>query len=174
MGLTLSLANGRKLLWSIPLQMEEWQDSQKEALRLEIESLNEDIDRLCNICDFYSNKKRLQMVGHIVGEGGDQVSFTDLLHVAVNPKYISDLVNKSSRTGLVLKDSRGYRVSEAGLGSFLLVSLATRRLLHDLDSFRNYNKSFEEPQISEKQQEQPTEPGTSRTLLPSSKISPKE
>ena len=150
MGLTLSLADGSRLLWSVPLQIQEWQEGQKEQLRRELSALDDDLDLICNVCDFYSNKKRLQMVRHIVGEGGEQVSFTDLLRVAVNPKYVSDLVNKASTTGLVVKDGRGYRVSEAGLGSFLLLSLATRRLFHDLDSTGNYNKSFEEAQTPEK------------------------
>ncbi len=171
MVLTISLADGERLLWKIPLQTQEWKDGQKETLKQELEGLDQDLDRLCNICDFYSNKKRLQMVQHIVREGGDQVTFTDLLRVAVNPKYVSDLVNKASTTGLVVKDSRGYRVSEAGLGSFLLLSLATRRLLHDLDSTSNYNKSFEEAQIPEKRQERSTEPrSSSRTLLPGSTV----
>ena len=84
------------------------------------------------------------MVTHMVREGGNSTSFTELLRVAVNPKYVSDLVNRSPGKGLVVKDGKGYRMSPAGLGSFLLLSLGTRKLLEELDVIKNSDKSFEE------------------------------
>lgn len=144
MGLRVSLHEGDKVLWDLPLEETDWEDVQKESLRRELGDLEKDLDALCGICDFYSNKKRLQMVSHIIGECGNKASFTDLLRVAVNPKYVNDLVNKASTNHLVIKDDNGYRVSPKGLGSFLLLSLATRKLLQELDSANNRNKSFEE------------------------------
>jgi len=102
-----------------------------------------DIDSLCAICDFFSNKRRVQMLSHMVKDCNNSASFTDLLKVAVNPKYISDLVSKSSRRELVVKGSRGYSLSPLGLGSFLLLSLATRRLLKETNSVNDDDKSFE-------------------------------
>ncbi len=83
------------------------------------------------------------MVTHMVREGRNSASFTELLRVAVNPKYVSDLVNRSPGKGLVIKDGKGYRMSPAGLGSFLLLSLGTRKLLEELDVINNSDKSFE-------------------------------
>ncbi len=84
------------------------------------------------------------MVSHIVREGDNSASFTDLLRVAVNPKYVSDLVHRSPGKGLVVKDAKGYRMSPAGLGSFLLLSLGTKKVLEALDAINNGDKSFEE------------------------------
>ncbi len=144
MGLRVSLHEGDKVLWDLPLEEKDWADGQKETLRRELRDLEKDLDALCEICDFYSNKKRLQMVSHIVGECDNEASFTDLLRIAVNPKYVNDLVNKASNNHLVMKDAHGYRVSPKGIGSFLLLSLATRKLLQELDSTNSRNKSFEE------------------------------
>ncbi len=144
MGLRVSLHEGDKVLWDLPLEEKDWADGQKETLRRELRDLEKDLDALCGICDFYSNKKRLQMVSHIVGECDNEASFTDLLRIAVNPKYVNDLVNKASNNHLVMKDAHGYRVSPKGIGSFLLLSLATRKLLQELDSTNSRNKSFEE------------------------------
>jgi len=69
--------------------------------------------------------------------------------VVVNPKYVSDLMNRSSRKGLVVKDGRGYRMSPAGLGSFLLLSLGTKKLLEELDAMNTGDKSFGEEQPDE-------------------------
>src|SRR5713101_394051 len=62
----------------------------------------------------------------------------------LSAKYVNDLVNKASNNHLVMKDGHGYRVSPKGIGSFLLLSLATRKLLQELDSTNSRNKSFEE------------------------------
>ncbi len=89
------------------------------------------------------------MVSHMVRQGDNSASFTDLLKVVVNPKYVSDLMNRSPRKGLVVKDGRGYRVSPAGLGSFLLLSLGTKKLLEGLDAMNTGDKSFGEEQPDE-------------------------
>ncbi len=89
------------------------------------------------------------MVSHMVREGDSPTSFTELLRVAINPKYVSDLVNRSSGKGLVVKDGKGYHMSPAGLGSFLLLSLGTRKVLEELDSINNGDKSFEEESSNE-------------------------
>ena len=80
---------------------------------------------------------------HMISGNDNSVRFTELLRVAVNPKYISDLVNGAPRS-LVTKDQKGYRVSPAGVGGFLLLSPATKKLLEELDSVNNSDKSFEE------------------------------
>ncbi len=102
-----------------------------------------DSERICEICDFFSNRKRLDMVTHMVSGTDNSATFTELLRVAVNPKYISDLVSRAPRS-MVTKDQRGYRVSPAGVGSFLLLSLGTKKVLEQLDSVKSGDKSFEE------------------------------
>ena len=144
MGLRLTLHDGDRVLLDIPLSHQEWDREARGQVLQELQNIESDPDSICEVCDFFSNRRRLQMVSHMVREGDASASFTDLLKVAVNPKYISDLVNRAPRKGFVVKDERGYRVSPAGLGSFLLVSLGTRKLLEELDSINNDDKSFEE------------------------------
>ncbi len=139
----LTLHDEEKVLLDVPLTSEGIQDEAREAISRELEHIDTDLDSICDICDFFSNRKRVQMVTHMVRDGGSSTTFTELLRVAVNPKYISDLVNRSQGKGLVVKDGKGYRMSPAGLGSFLLLSLGTSRLLKELDVIKNGDKSFE-------------------------------
>jgi len=143
LGLRLTIHNGSKVLLDVPLSNEEWQSETKELVARELDRIDSNPDDICEICDFFSNRKRVQMVSHMVREG-EPASFTDLLRVAVNPKYVSDLLNRSPRKGLVVKDAKGYRMSPTGLGSFLLLSLGTQKLLDELDAINSGDKSFEE------------------------------
>ena len=143
MGLRFTLHDGKKVLLDLPLSQEDWGPSEKELLMKELDDSEADLDALCDISDFFSNKRRVQMVSHIIRDCGNSASFTDLLKVATNPKYVSDLVNRSPRKDLVIKGGRGYSVSPVGVGSFLLLSLATRRVLKRMDSLNGSDKSFE-------------------------------
>jgi hypothetical protein len=143
MGLRLTLQNEDRVLLDLPLSESDWKPRVKELVMKELGESEADIDSLCEICDFFSNKRRVQMLNHLVKDCNNSASFTDLLKVAVNPKYISDLVSKSSRRELIFKGSKGYSLSPLGLGSFLLLSLATRRLLRETNSIIDDDKSFE-------------------------------
>ena len=143
MGLRLTLQNDDRVLLDLPLSESEWKPRVKELVMKELGESEADIESLCEICDFFSNKRRVQMLSHMVKDCNNSATFTDLLKVAVNPKYISDLVNRSSRRELVVKSSKGYSLSPLGLGSFLLLSLATRRLLKETNSINDDDKSFE-------------------------------
>ncbi len=144
MGLRLTLQNGSGVLLDLPLSEDEWNSGTKELISRELDDSEADMDALCEICDFFSNKRRVQMVNHLVKNCGNSASFTDLLKVAVNPKYVSDLMNRSSQREMIVKEGRDYSLSPLGLGSFLLLSLATRKLLKETDSINDDDKSFEE------------------------------
>src|SRR5437016_14439529 len=143
MGLRFTLQNKDRILLDLPLSESEWKPRVKEFVMKELGESEADIDSLCDICDFFSNKRRVQILSHMVKNCNNSASFTDLLKVAVNPKYISDLVNRSSRRELIVKEGRGYSLSPLGLGSFLLLSLGTRRLIRETDSINDDDKSFE-------------------------------
>ena len=143
MGLRFTLQNDDRVLIDLPLSESEWKPKVKELVMKELGESEADIESLCEICDFFSNKRRVQMLSHMVKDCNNSATFTDLLKVAVNPKYISDLVNRSPRRELVVKGSKGYSLSPLGLGSFLLLSLATRRLLRETHSINDDDKSFE-------------------------------
>ena len=143
MVLRITLHEGDETLLDLPLTGSKWKSSTKERIMKELDDSETDLDALCEICDFFSNKRRVQMLNHMVRNCNNLASFTDLLKVGVNPKYVSDLVNRSSRRELVVKDGRGYSLSPLGLGSFLLLSLGTRRLVRESDSTNDDDKSFE-------------------------------
>jgi hypothetical protein len=144
MGLRVTIQNDEGVLLDLPLLEGEWTPRTKELVMKELDDSEADMDTLCGICDFFSNKKRVQMVSHLVKNCNNSASFTDLLKVALNPKYISDLVNRSPERGLIVKEGKGYSLSPLGLGSFLLLSLGTRRLLKETNSINDDDKSFEE------------------------------
>ena len=128
----------------LPLSGKEWQPEVRDVVLKELKDSEADLDSLSEICDFFSNKKRLQMVNHMIRDCENSATFTDLLKVAVNPKYVSDLVNRAPKRELVIKDKNGYSVSPIGVGSFLLLSIAIRKLLRNGDSINSDDKSFEE------------------------------
>jgi hypothetical protein len=144
MSIRFTLHEGSKVLLDLPLSAREWQPQVRDIVLRELKDSEADLDSLSEICDFFSNKKRLQMVTHMIRDCENSASFTDLLKVAVNPKYVSDLVNRSPKRELVVKDKNGYSVSPIGVGSFLLLSIAIRKLLRNGDSINSDDKSFEE------------------------------
>ena len=144
MSIRFTLHEGSKVLLDFPLSEGEWQPEVREIVLKELKDSEADLDSLSEICDFFSNKKRLQMVNHMIRDCENSASFTDLLKVAVNPKYVSDLVNRSPKRELVVKGKNGYSVSPVGVGSFLLLSIAIRKLLRNGDSINSDDKSFEE------------------------------
>jgi len=144
MSIRFTLHEGSKVLLDFPLSEKEWPPEVRENVMKELKDSDADLDSLSEICDFFSNKKRLQMVSHMIRDCENSATFTDLLKVAVNPKYVSDLVNRAPRRELVVKDKNGYSVSPIGVGSFLLLSIAIRKLLRNGDSINSDDKSFEE------------------------------
>jgi hypothetical protein len=144
MSIRFTLHEGSKVLLDLPLSETEWQPELRELVLRELKDSEADLDSLSEICDFFSNKKRLQMVNHMIRDCENSASFTDLLKVAVNPKYVSDLVNRSPKRELVIKDKNGYSVSPVGVGSFLLLSIAIKKLLRNGNSINSDDKSFEE------------------------------
>jgi len=144
MSIRFTLHEGSKVLLDFPLSEKEWQPEVRENVMKELKASDADLESLSEICDFFSNKKRLQMVNHMIRDCENSATFTDLLKVAVNPKYVSDLVNRAPKRELVVKDKNGYSVSPIGVGSFLLLSIAIRKLLRNGDSINSDDKSFEE------------------------------
>ena len=144
MSIRFTLYEGSKVLLDLPLSGEDWRPGVREIVLRELKNSEADLDSLSEICDFFSNKKRLQMVSHMIRDCENSATFTDLLKVAVNPKYVSDLVNRAPKRDLVVKDKNGYSVSPIGVGSFLLLSIAIKKLVRNGDSIISDDKSFEE------------------------------
>jgi len=143
MGLRLTLRNGSKVLLDLPLNESDWDPELKRFIIKELTESEADLDTLSEISGFFSNKRRLQILSHMIRNCDNSATFTDLLKVAVNPKYVSDLVNKPPGRDIVVRSGRGYSISPFGVGSFLLLSVATRRLVKEMGSINSDDKSFE-------------------------------
>src|SRR5258708_8570486 len=108
MSIRFPLHEGSKVVWALPLSGKEWQPEVREIVLKELKDSEADLESLSEICDFFSNKKRLQMVNHMIRDSENSATFTDLLKVAVNPKYVSDLVNTTPNRDLVVKNKHAY------------------------------------------------------------------
>src|SRR2546425_5106718 len=111
MGLRFTLQNEDKVLLDLPLSESDWKPRVKELVMKELGESEADIESLCEICDFFSNKRRVLMLNHLVKDCNNSASFTDLLKMAVNPKYISDLLSKSLPQELIVKGRKGLSLS---------------------------------------------------------------
>src|SRR5260370_21486132 len=101
MGLRFTLQNEDGVLLDLPLSESDWKPRVKELVMKELGESEVDIDSLCEKCDFFSNKKRVQMLTHMVKHYKNSVSFTYPLRVSVNPKYISHLLSNSSTREII-------------------------------------------------------------------------
>jgi len=112
----------------MPLLIADWP---KEQLDDELDSLEEEFRRLSKIFAALSNMSRLMMMRRIMEEQDRTVSFGDFMRdLDLNPKLVRDNARKLSECGLLEKVSRGkYRCSESGEPSFIMVSLALRKLM---------------------------------------------
>src|SRR2546426_3619734 len=142
MSIRFSLHEGNKVLLDFPLSEKEWQPEVRDLVLKELSKSEADLDSLSEICDFFSNKKRLQMVSHMIRDCENSATFTDLLKVAANPKYVSDLVNRAPKRRLVAKTRTAITFSLLAVGSFILLSIAINKLLGNGDSFNMDVKSF--------------------------------
>src|SRR5437870_13573874 len=96
MGLRFTLQNEDRILLDRPLCESEWKPRVKELVMKELGESEADIESVCEICDFFSKKRRVQMLSQMVKDCNNSATFTDLLKVAVNPNDIAYLVSKAS------------------------------------------------------------------------------
>jgi hypothetical protein len=64
MGLRFTLQDEGRVLLDLPLSETEWKPRLKELVMKELGESEADIETLCEICDFFSNKRRVQMLNH--------------------------------------------------------------------------------------------------------------
>src|SRR5256712_11556342 len=91
MSIRFTLHEGGRVLLDLPLSGRELQPEVREIVMKELKDSEADFDSLSELCDFFSNKKRLQMGNHMILDCENSASFTVLLKVAVNLKDVSDL-----------------------------------------------------------------------------------
>ena len=134
MKLRLLLVGNGKVLFEVPLSMEDWP---KERLENELTSFEEEFDRFSRLFDALSHETRLRMMKRLFEDEDRKIGFGDFMKdLDLNPKIVWESTKKLQNSGFLVKSEDGkYRCSELGEAQFLMLSLALRRLLQAMQQF---------------------------------------
>jgi DNA-binding transcriptional ArsR family regulator len=127
MKLKLLLKRGGKVLFEMPLSMDEWT---KQGLERELAFSEPELEKFSKLFDALSHGTRLKMMTRLLGDEDMTLGFGEFMRdLRLNPKTVWDSTRKLQEGGLLVKSKDGrYRASEPGVTEFLLLSLALRRL----------------------------------------------
>lgn len=130
MKLKLRLVQDGRTLIEIPLSPSDWS---KKDLEEELGETEESFHTLSKIFDALSHETRLRMMGRLIGSHDQTLSFADFMQdLDLNPKIVWENSRKLEEGGLLEKTGRGkYVCSEFGQ-TFVMMSLALRRLIESL------------------------------------------
>lgn len=122
------------MLFEMPLSPEDWP---RDKLEDEFKTMEEDFQRFSKIFAALSHETRLRMMRRLVAEKSRTMSFADFMRdLNLNPKLVWENSKKLEESGLLEKRERGkYSVSEMGQSTFIMMSLALRRLIESLEEF---------------------------------------
>jgi DNA-binding transcriptional ArsR family regulator len=125
--LKLLLKSNGKVLFEMPLSMDEWT---KQGLERELAFSEPELERFSKLFDALSHGTRLRMMTHLLGDEDLTLGFGEFMRdLGLNPKTVWESTRKLQEGGLVVRSKDGrYRASEPGAAEFLLLSLALRRL----------------------------------------------
>jgi len=134
MKLRLLLVGDGKVLFEVPLSMNDWP---KERLENELTSFEEEFDKFSRLFDALSHETRLRMMKRLFEDEDRKIGFGDFMKdLDLNPKIVWESTKKLRESGLLVKSEDGkYRCSELGEAQFLMLSLALRRLLQAMREF---------------------------------------
>ncbi|UCH03002.1 MAG: winged helix-turn-helix transcriptional regulator [Candidatus Bathyarchaeota archaeon] len=137
MALKLQLVEDGKVIFQIPLSPTDWS---REELVNDLNAFEANVQRYLKLFSALSNETRLRMMKRLLERKKHTVTFTDFMQdLDLNPKLVWENTRKLREGGLLVKIGRnGYRCSEFGETSFMMMSLAFRRLinaLEDMDDF---------------------------------------
>lgn len=131
MKLKLRLVRDGETLFEIPLSPEDWP---KQTLEDEFKATEESFRQFSKIFTALSHQTRLRMMRDLMESEDRSLSFADFMQdLNLNPKIVWENSRKLEEGGLVEKTGRGrYACSEFG-GTFMMLSLALRRLIESID-----------------------------------------
>jgi DNA-binding HxlR family transcriptional regulator len=131
MNLKLRLVRDGETLFEIPLSPEDWS---KQALEEEFDETEDSFQRLSKVFNALSHETRLRMMGRLIEADDRTLSFADFMQdLGLNPKIVWENSRKLEEGGLLEKTGRGrYACSEFG-ETFMMMSLALRRLIESLE-----------------------------------------
>jgi predicted transcriptional regulator len=122
-----------KVLAEIPLISDK--ELSKEFLEREIDAFDRDeFKEISELLDDLSNEDRLKMLSKMLTSDGP-VRFVDFMNdLELNQKLVSEYCRRMISSGLVTSRERGrYEVSRMGSSSFVVATVALRRILKVLE-----------------------------------------
>ena len=127
MKLKLLLKSNGKVLFEMPLSMEDWT---KQGLERELAFSEPELERFSKLFDALSHGTRLKMMSRLLGDEDLTLGFGEFMRdLGLNPKTVWESTRKLQEGGLVVRSKDGrYRASEPGAAEFLLLSLALRQV----------------------------------------------
>ena len=137
MTLKLQLVEDGKVIFQIPLSPIDWS---REELYNELDTFEANFQRYMKLFSALSNETRLRMMKRLIERKKQTVTFTDFMEdLDLNPKLVWENTKKLREGGLLVKIGKnGYRCSEFGETSFMMMSLAFRRLLKALEEIEDF------------------------------------
>jgi len=133
MALRLLLVKGEKVLAEVPLVS--GNELNKGFFEREIDDFERnEFKELSELLDTLSNEDRLKMLSKMLTSEGP-VRFVDFMNdLELNQKLVSEYCRRMINSGLVTSPERGrYEVSPLGLSSFVVATVALRRILKALE-----------------------------------------
>ena len=131
MKLRLQLVRDGETLFEIPLSLEDWP---RQTLIDEFKSTEASFRKFSKIFTALSHETRLRMMRQLMESDDHTLSFADFMQdLNLNPKIVWENSRKLEEGGMLEKTGRGrYACSEFG-GTFMMLSLALRRLIESID-----------------------------------------
>jgi Mn-dependent DtxR family transcriptional regulator len=111
-------------------------DWSRDELVSDLDAFEANFTRYSKLFTVLSNETRLMMMKQLIEKKNRTINFTKFMkELNLNPKLVWENTKKLRESGLVVKVGRGrYRCSEFGETSFMMMSLAFRRLLQALEN----------------------------------------
>ncbi len=139
MTLKLQLIENERIIFQIPISPIDWS---RDELVHYLDAFEANFARYSKLFNALSNETRLRMMKHIIEKKNRTITFTDFMReLNLNPKLVWENTKKLQEGGLVVKVGRGrYQCSKLGETSFIMISLAFRKLLQALEETENLRR----------------------------------
>jgi len=134
MGLKLQLVKDSKIIFEIPLTVEEWKMDKRRRLKRELEVVEREIEEFVRMFDAFSNENRIRMIAEIAKDPDYRMKFRDIKgQTKLNPKIVTEGLKKMMYAGLLDKEEKEYRIPPIGFGVFLASCVALRKIMDALE-----------------------------------------
>jgi len=136
MGLKIQLVSGNKVIYQLPLSMEDWE---RETLEEELDELETDLSEILEVNDILSNRTRLLLLCKNIRDVDSR--FTEFMEeLDSNQKIISENLHRMMDMELIKRTKKNsgeiyYNSSDLGFAS-ILTCLTMRKVLGEVKKNR--------------------------------------